>query len=110
MFVSSGHNIYPLEVELMLERHPDIDQAVVVPVPDEIKHRIPVTFIVKRSGSPLCEEEVKSHSLANAPPYQYPRQVHFVDTMPMNGVGKIDRKTLEARALQLHEAGKALKT
>ena len=34
MFVSSGHNIYPLEVELMLERHPEIAQAVVVPVPD----------------------------------------------------------------------------
>ena len=104
MFVSSGNNIYPLEVELMLERHPDIDQAIVVPVPDEIKHRLPVAFIVKRKGSTLTEADVKAHSLANAPPYQYPRQVHFVDSMPMNGVGKIDRKVLEARAAQLRES------
>ncbi|MDO9219203.1 MAG: class I adenylate-forming enzyme family protein [Lacisediminimonas sp.] len=107
MFVSSGHNIYPLEVELMLERHDDIEQAVVVPVPDDIKHRIPVAFIVKRKGSALTEEDVKQHSLKNAPPYQYPRQVHMVDAMPMNTVGKIDRRTLEARAQQLRQAAKA---
>ena len=88
----------------MLERHPDIDQAVVVAIPDEIRHRIPVTFIVKRSGSSLSGDDVKAHSLANAPPYQYPRQVHFLESMPMNGVGKIDRKVLEARALLLRDA------
>lgn len=107
MFVSSGHNIYPLEVELMLERHDDIEQAIVVPVPDEIKHRIPVTFIVKRKGAALTEEDVKQHALKNAPPYQYPRQVHFVDSLPTNTVGKIDRRVLEARALQLRETVKA---
>lgn len=105
MFVSSGHNIYPLEVELMLERHDDIEQAIVVPVPDEIKHRIPVAFIVRRKGCALSEEDVKQHALKNAPPYQYPRQVHFVDTLPTNTVGKIDRRTLEARAQQLREEG-----
>lgn len=104
MFISSGHNIYPLEVELMLERHPDIEQAVVVPVPDEIKHRIPIAFIVKRSGSALIEADVKAHALANAPPYQYPRQAHFLDSMPVNGIGKIDRRALEARALALRES------
>ncbi|MDB5797404.1 MAG: long-chain fatty acid--CoA ligase [Paucimonas sp.] len=107
MFVSSGHNIYPLEVELMLERHEDIEQAVVVPIPDEIKHRIPVAFIVRRKGSTLDAEAVKQHALKNAPPYQYPRQVHFVDSMPTNTVGKIDRRTLETRARELQEAAKA---
>lgn len=110
MFVSSGNNIYPLEVELMLERHPDIEQAVVVAVADEIKHRIPVTFIVKRSASTLSEADVKAHALANAPPYQHPRQVHFVTALPMNGVGKIDRRVLEASALELREAGKKIKS
>lgn len=103
MFVSSGNNIYPLEVELMLERHPDIDLAAVVPVPDEIKHRIPYAFIVKRPGSSLSEQDVKDYSLKNAPPYQYPRKVIFVDAMPMNGVGKIDRRGLEKRAQEICE-------
>jgi long-chain acyl-CoA synthetase len=107
MFVCSGHNIYPLEVELMLERHSDIEQAAVVPVPDVIKHRLPVAFIVRRKGSQLSEEDVKQHALKNAPPYQYPRQVHFVDALPLNTVGKIDRRVLEARARELREPVKA---
>jgi long-chain acyl-CoA synthetase len=107
MFVCSGHNIYPLEVELMLERHDAVEQAAVVPVPDEIKHRIPVAFIVRRKGSDLTEEDVKQHALKNAPPYQYPRQVHFVDALPMNTVGKVDRRVLEDRARDLREPMKA---
>jgi len=103
MFVSSGHNIYPQEVEIMLERHEDIEQACVVPVPDEIKHTLPVAFIVRRKGSSLGEQEVKQYALKNAPPYQHPRQVHFVDALPVNTVGKIDRRRLEAEARKLRE-------
>ncbi|MET3662794.1 class I adenylate-forming enzyme family protein [Aquamicrobium ahrensii] len=104
MFVSSGNNIYPSEVELMLERHPDIDQALVVPAPDEIKYRVPYAFIVKRAGAELTEQDVKDYSLRNAPPYQHPRKVIFLPAMPMNGVGKIDRKLLTARAAAPAEA------
>jgi long-chain acyl-CoA synthetase len=70
MFVCSGNNIYPGEVELMLERHPDIEQAVIVPVPDEIRHQIPYAYVVRRKGSGLTEQDVKDHALSNAPPYQ----------------------------------------
>jgi acyl-CoA synthetase (AMP-forming)/AMP-acid ligase II len=104
MFVCSGNNIYPGEVELMLERHPDIEQAIVVPVPDEIRYQIPYTFVVKRKGSSLSEQDVKDHALNNAPPYQYPRRVIFVNELVLNGVGKIDRKALQARAAELAKA------
>jgi acyl-CoA synthetase (AMP-forming)/AMP-acid ligase II len=103
MFVSSGHNIYPQDVEIMLERHDDIEQAVVVPVPDELKHTLPVAFIVKRKGSALSEDEVKKYALENAPPHQHPRQVHFVEALPVNTVGKIDRRRLEQEARKLRE-------
>jgi long-chain acyl-CoA synthetase len=103
MFVSSGHNIYPQDVEIMLERHDDIEQACVVPVPDEIKHTLPVAFIVKKKGSSLSEDEVKQYALRNAPPYQHPRQVHFIDALPTNTVGKIDRRRLEREAKRLRE-------
>ncbi len=103
MFTSSGHNIYPAEIELMLERHPDIEQAIVVPAPDEIKYQVPYAFVVKRVGSDLTEEDVKQHALKNAPPYQYPRKVVFLTALPMTGVGKIDRRNLEAQARALAE-------
>ena len=101
MFVSGGNNIYPLEVELMLERHADIEQAVVVPIADDIKHTLPVSFIVRRKGSVLTEADIKQHALSNGPPYQHPRRVYFVDSLPLNTIGKIDRKVLEDQAKQL---------
>jgi acyl-CoA synthetase (AMP-forming)/AMP-acid ligase II len=104
MFVSSGHNIYPQDVEIMLERHGDIEQACVVPVPDAVKHTLPVAFIVRKKGSSLTEDEVKQYALKNAPPYQHPRQVHFVDALPVNTVGKIDRRRLEREAKESREA------
>src|ERR1051326_8610709 len=51
MFVSGGENVYPGEVEKLLERHPEIQQAVVVPADDELKFKKPVAFVVARSGA-----------------------------------------------------------
>lgn len=107
MFTTSGHNIYPAEVELVLERHDDIDQATVVPAPDEIKHTVPYAFVVKRAGADLTEDDVKQHVLKHAPPYQYPRKVVFVDALPVNTIGKIDRLALKAEAARLQGGGEA---
>ena len=51
MFVCGGENIYPGEVEKMLERHPGIHQAAVIPVPDELKGHKPVAFVVRGHGA-----------------------------------------------------------
>ena len=83
MFVSGGENIYPGEVEHMLERHPDIEQAAVVPVADEIKGQKPVAFVVRKPGGHSSEDEVKQFALANAPAYQHPRRVWFLDELPL---------------------------
>ena len=94
MFVCGGENVFPGEVESMLETHPDIVQASVVPVPDDIKGAKPVAFVVARLGRPLTEEAVKQYALSKAPPYQHPRRVIFVDQLPMAGTNKIDRAAL----------------
>ncbi|WIM11320.1 class I adenylate-forming enzyme family protein [Enhydrobacter sp.] len=94
MFVCGGENIYPGEVEKMLERHPGIHQAAVLPVPDELKGHKPVAFIVRANGADLDEQAVKGYALANAPAYQHPRQVFFVDEMPLAGTNKIDKRAL----------------
>jgi long-chain acyl-CoA synthetase len=100
MFVCGGENIYPGEVEMVLERHPDIVQACVVPVPDEIKHEKPFAFVVTRAGSRLTEDEVKRHALAHAPAFQHPRHVVFVTELPLASTGKVDRVALRRRALE----------
>ena len=94
MFVCGGENIYPGEVEKMLERHPGIHQAAVIPIADELKGHKPIAFIVRTGGSELDEQAVKSYALANAPAYQHPRQVIFIDEMPLAGTNKIDKRQL----------------
>ena len=97
MFVCGGENIYPGEVEKMLERHPAIHQAAVLPVPAELKGHKPVAFVVRRPGADIAEEALKQFMLANAPAYQHPRRVFFVDEMPLAGTNKIDKRALARR-------------
>lgn len=101
MFVCSGENIWPGEVEKMLETHPGIAQAAVVPVPDEIRGQKPVAFIVPAPGATLSEQDVKDYALANAPAYQHPRRVAFVGSLPLASTNKIDRKALAEEAKRL---------
>jgi acyl-CoA synthetase (AMP-forming)/AMP-acid ligase II len=101
MFVSSGENVYPTEVERMLEQHPDIDQASVVPVPDDIKGTKPVAFVVRKPGTGITEQAIKEFALKNAAPYLHPRRVWFLDDLPLAGTNKIDRKALMAMAAEL---------
>jgi len=101
MFVCGGENIYPGEVERLLERHPGIAQAAVVPVEDEIKGQIPAAFVVRAPGADLSEAEVKAYALENAPAYQHPRFVRFVDSLPLSAANKIDKKQLAAQAAGL---------
>ena len=63
MFVSGGENIYPADVERMLERHPDIAQAAVVPIEDDIKGQKPVAFVIRKPGHALDDESVKRFAL-----------------------------------------------
>jgi acyl-CoA synthetase (AMP-forming)/AMP-acid ligase II len=98
MFVSGGENIYPGEVEKMLETHPAIEQACVVPIDDDIKGQKPVAFVVLRPGVALSEEDVKRYALAQAPAYQHPRYVWFIDALPLSSTNKVDRQQLTAAA------------
>jgi len=98
MIICGGENIYPSEVEKLLENHPSIVQAVVVSVPDEIKGQIPVAFIIKSDGADLNEERVKKFALENGPAYAHPRHVFFRDTVPLAGTNKVDLRHLKEEA------------
>jgi acyl-CoA synthetase (AMP-forming)/AMP-acid ligase II len=100
MFVCGGENIYPGEVEKMLERHPAVQQACVVPMPDEIKWQKPVAFVVLNPRASVSEQDVKTFALAHAPAYQHPRRVWFLKELPLAGTNKIDTKKLIEFAIE----------
>jgi long-chain acyl-CoA synthetase len=106
MFVSGGENIYPGDVERMLERHPDVGQAAVVPIDDDIKGQKPVAFVIPKADHHPSEDEIKRFALANAPAYQHPRFVWFVDRFPLASTNKIDRGALHRLAEERIAAGR----
>lgn len=101
MFVCSGENIYPGDVEKMLERHADVQQAVVVPLPDDERGQVPVAFVVLRAGSAMTADVLKQYAIANGPAYQHPRRVAFLAELPWAGTNKIDRGALLQQAREL---------
>jgi len=100
MFVSGGENIYPSDVERMLERHPAVAQACVVPIDDEIKGQKPVAFVIAKAGQKPDAEDIKRFALANAPAFQHPRFVWFVERLPLSTTNKIDRAALKREAAE----------
>ena len=98
MFVCGGENIYPGEVESLLEAPRRHHSSLRVPVPDEIKGDKPFAFVVPRSGACLTEDEIKRFALDNAPAYQHPRGVVLHHELAARHTNKVDRKALRAIA------------
>ena len=100
MFVSGGENIFPIEVQSLLERHPAVHQAYVMPFDHEMKGQVPYAFVVLRDGATASEAELKEYALANGPAYQHPRRVFFVSQLPLAGTNKVDQTLLRKWALE----------
>ncbi|MBI1776312.1 MAG: acyl--CoA ligase [Proteobacteria bacterium] len=106
MFNCGGENVYPLEVENLLLKHPAVADVSVVPVPHKIKGEAPVAMVVLANGKAADETALKSFCLSGGPAYAHPRRVFFVDDLPLNGAGKTDRKVVQKQVLaMLGEAG-----
>jgi len=97
MFVCGGENIYPKEVENLLFRHPDVVDAVVAPVPHQVKGSAPAAMVVLRAGTRTTGDDLKAFCIEHGPLYSHPRHVAVVPALPLNGAGKIDRAAVQAQ-------------
>ncbi|MBV9246201.1 MAG: acyl--CoA ligase, partial [Methylobacteriaceae bacterium] len=101
MFNSGGENIYPLEVEDLLLKHPDVADVSVVPMPHAVKGEVPVALVVKRAGAAVTETDLRNYALGHGPAYAHPRRVFFTDALPLNGAAKTDRIAVKAAVRSL---------
>ena len=102
MFICNGKNIYPLELELVLLKHPAVELACAVPVSNERKGLIPGALIVLRAAA--SEAEIQEFSLKHGPSHAMPQVVQFVEALPHLGAGKIDRNRVRQLLQQSHDA------
>ncbi len=95
VIISGGENIYPVQVEDFLHRHPDIKDVAVIGLPDRRLGEIAAAIIQVKRGHSLTEEQVNEFCLA-LPRYKRPRKIIF-DTVPRNATGKIDKPALRRK-------------
>jgi len=95
MIISGARNIYPREIENLLQAHPAILEAAVIGVPDPYWGESVKAIIVLRPGQTLTPEEVIQFCKENLASYKKPRFVQFVPSLPKNPGGKIDKKELK---------------
>ena len=104
IIVSGGENISSLEVEKVLLAHPDVYEAVVIPVPHEKWGEIPKALVVLKPGSQAREHDLLEFCRSRLSHYKCPRSVEFLESLPKTGSGKVLKRELR----QKH--GAALKT
>ncbi|WP_433326454.1 AMP-binding protein [Spirillospora sp. CA-294931] len=98
MFIVSGFNAYPAEIEALLLRCPDVAQAAVIGVPDERRGEVGWAYVVPPPGSSPDPDAIVAWARANMSSYKVPRRVILVDALPLNPNGKIDKPALHSRA------------
>ncbi|WP_018084600.1 AMP-binding enzyme [Desulfurispora thermophila] len=97
MIKCSGYSVFPEEVEMLLLKHPAIQQVAVVGVPDPVRGESVKAFVVLRENykGQIKPEEVIEWAKNSMAAYKYPRQVEFRDALPATGTGKVLRRLLK---------------
>jgi malonyl-CoA/methylmalonyl-CoA synthetase len=98
MIITGGLNVYPREVELVLEDHAAVENAAVVGVPSEQWGEEVVAFVVPARDGEVDDEELAAHARERLSSYKCPKRFFTVDQLPRNEVGKVLRDELVEKA------------
>lgn len=99
MYKSGGYNVYPREIEICLESHPDIEMAAVVGVPDELYQEVGHAYCLVRPGAGASVEALRAFCREHLANYKIPKVFSIRDTLPMLPVGKVDKQALKRDAM-----------
>jgi acyl-CoA synthetase (AMP-forming)/AMP-acid ligase II len=95
MFIVGGFNAYPAEIENALLRHPDIQQAAVIGVPDERLGEVGMAFVVLTPGATATPDDIIEWSRDQMANYKAPRRVEILSELPTNATGKVEKLVLK---------------
>ena len=105
LVITGGYNVYPREVEDAVREHPDVDDVAVLGAPDPAWGEVVVAFVVASAGSaPPEPESLDAYVRERLAPYKRPRRWTFVESLPRNAMGKVQRDVL--RELEAPSVGR----
>ncbi|MFQ5939625.1 MAG: class I adenylate-forming enzyme family protein [Alphaproteobacteria bacterium] len=98
VYKSGGYNVYPREIETIIESHPAVAMAAVIGVPDPIYGEVGHAFILNEPGAALSEPEIAAYCGERLANYKVPKEFVVRTELPMLTTGKIDKTALKAEA------------
>ena len=108
VIISAGWTMSAVEIEDAILKHPDVQEAAAIGVPDALRGSVVKAFIVsRRAGDSAFIEEIQTRVRNNLSQHEYPRKVVFVTELPKNPAGKINRKILRDREALAHQTDAA---
>jgi len=97
MFISGGENVYPVEIENVLYKHPAVHMCAVIGLPDEKWGEVGKACVVLKPGQSVTEEELMKLMQENLARYKVPKSVSFMEALPLSSMGKILKRELRER-------------
>ncbi|MEX5299904.1 AMP-binding protein [Kocuria sp. CPCC 205292] len=94
LIISGGYNIYPKEIEELIDEHPAVRESAVVGVPHPDLGEVPVAVVVPQGGAPADAEEILETIRPRLARFKQPRRVEFAGELPRNVMGKIQKAAL----------------
>ncbi len=95
MYISGGENVYPVEIEELLYKHPAVDLAAVIGVPDEKWGEVGKAFLTLKAGKTLKVDEIRNYLIERLAKYKIPKYFEIRDSLPTSATGKILKRDLE---------------
>ena len=99
----SGFKVYPRIIEDALYQHPEVDEVIVIGIPDEYRGETPKAFVKLKSGAGISEDELLGFAAKNLNPIERPAEVEFRDELPKTMIGKLSKKELVSEHRQKQE-------
>jgi len=100
VFKAAGYRIGPSEIENCLVKHPAVANAAVVPKPDAERGALVKAYVVLAAGfagDAALIAELQQHVRGKLAPYEYPKEIEFIEALPMTTTGKVQRRVLRLR-------------
>jgi malonyl-CoA/methylmalonyl-CoA synthetase len=98
LIITGGYNVYPKEIENVLEKHKAVHEAAVIGLPDEdYGERVAAVVVLKEGEKPSSSEEIICYCKEHLAGYKCPKQVYVTDQIPRNTMGKIQKNILQKK-------------
>ena len=94
MLIIGGENVFPREIEEVLDKHPSVHASAVVGLPDDSRGEVAIAFVENEEGMDFDEAALRSYCREHLAQFKVPREIRHIEELPRNPTGKILRRAL----------------